>query len=394
MTDELEDRIGSLLTRKADQVGGVPGGELLAGNAERQGRRMKTRRRLLSGLAGLMVLAVAVPVGLNLHGPGEARVEPIESPPPTLTALPAKQSTVEVDLKKLPKGPPPAIPWFADGEIHDGDRTTPVAGADSPPQFYPVANGYVVQVGQQIRLLDTSGRLVADLTKYGKFPSVSSDGRRLATVAGRTATVLDATTGAELYSVRLDGKAGAGVVGFLESSVLLGGTATPLPASLWNPVTGEITPIRPGGLDKLNGRTDGRNRLVVATSSGTCYDVFDVRAGKRLWKLCGAVNPEFTADGRFVVAEKEGTGPLVMDAATGRKLLQVGGLSLMYMPAQSEPGGAMLFVALGKNEPGTPGLVERGASIVRCSLTGQCQVAVAGEPDLGAALPDPSWLFF
>lgn len=395
MTNELENRIGSLLTRKADQIDSRPGKDELATNAYQKGRQMRTRRRVMSGLAGLTVLAVAVPVGLNLLGPNEVRVVPAESatPRPTQT-LPAKQSSVEIDLAKLAKGARPDIPWYADGAIHDGDRTIPVdAPSNAPVQFYSVANGYVVQVGGQVRLLDANGREVAGISQSGgKLPIVSGDGRRLAGVAGRTATVLDAATGEVLHSLRLEGKTPPGVVGFLDGTVLLGGTAVGQPGELWNPETGEVSPVRVGGLSKLSGRTDGKNRLVTPIS-GTCYGIFDLPAGQRLWQLCDAVNPEFTADGKYLVAEKEGTGPLVMDAATGRRLLQVSGVGLMYFPVPSEPAGTVLFWVPERIPDGRPNL-SRGA-VVRCTLTGECEIAAEGDPGRsGTALPDRSWLFF
>lgn len=384
MTDELEDRIGSLLTRKADRVDSHAGKADLAAHAYRQGLRMRTRRRIVTGVAGLAVLAVAVPAGLNLLGPGDERIVPAETPPPTRAtpAMPTKLAEVEIDLSELPKLEPPGIPWYADGEIHDGDRTIPAADLG---QFYPVENGYVVQAGGRIRLLNANGEQVADITRYGNFPAVSSDGRKLATATGRTATVLDATTGEVLHSVQLRAKNPPGVVGFLGEVVLLGGTATAQPAELWNPGDETVTPVKVGGLSKINGRTDGTSRIVT-TISGTCYGIFDVNAEERLWQLCDAVNPEFIADGRYLVAEKEGTGPLVMDAATGRRLLQLRGLKLMYFPLAWDPSGAVVAWALGGD--GTAG------AVVRCTLTGQCGIAAEGDPGNGTALPDPSWLFF
>lgn len=384
MTDELEDRIGSLLTRKADRVDSQPGKADLAAHAYRQGLRMRTRRRIVTGVAGLAVLAAVVPAGLNLLGPTDERIVPVETPRPTQAtpAMPTKLSEVEIDLGTLPKGAPPGIPWYADGEIHDGERTIPVADLG---QFYPVENGYVVQAGGRIRLLNANGEQVADITRYGKFPVVSSDGRKLATATGRTATVLDATTGEVLHSVRLRANNPPGVVGFLSNIVLLGGTATPQAGELWDPEENRITPLRGWDVSEINGRTDGRERLVTAIS-GTCYAIFDADEEKPLWRLCDAVNPEFIADGRFLVAEKEGSGPLVMDAATGRPLLQLSGLKLMYFPLTWDPSGAVLAWAMGGD--GTAG------AVVRCTLTGQCEIAAEGDPGNGGALPDPSWLFF
>ena len=70
-----------------------------------------------------------------------------------------------------------------------------------------------------------------------------------------------------------------------------------------------------------------------------------------------------------------------MDAATGRKLLQVGGGQFEDSAVESEPNGDVL-VRVQQDYPiatGPDDDVRGSAALVRCSLTGTCEIAVGRE---------------
>jgi hypothetical protein len=386
-SDQLENLISEALSDRAAQAAD---GENLMRDARRRGRRIVLRRRIVAGVACAAVLAVAVPVGINVLGPETQKIEPIEtSTPLPRRTLPAKVTKVILDIDKLPKGKTPGVPYYADGAIHDGGRTVEVPGTqpDSFVNFVPVAGGYAVQIGDgpdgRSMLLSSSGAKIRDLPVLSAhvsqiLPTVSPDGRSLAWPewdAGDSGNgvmvVADSTTGEVRYRMRVDGAQFPYPVGFVGAQVVLtddyGGYVR-----LWEPESGKLTPV-PGVTYAHN--TDG-SELLVAPMDGDLdkYEVVNARTGTRPWQSkAGFHGLQLLRGAPYAyVQERKGEGErpqdnvmTVFDAQTGRRLLELTGY--VDQGTAAEADGSVLISAVSNDR-------ERGA-LVRCTLDGKCELA-------------------
>lgn len=337
----------------------------------------------------------------HLGGAERTPIQPSNSHSPATEPSPAPTrptADVTVDLRSLPSGASPRVPWYADGVIHDGDRTVGIGNVakSAPVSFVSVAGGYLVQVGgttdspaTSTRLVRADGTVVRTLPGDIELPLDSADGRTM-TWAGATgprddsaALVLtDAVTGADLARKKVD-LMGPRPVGFLRGRVAFtddaadGGTT-----GIWEPGTGRISWLGRAAQRGLG--TDGNDRLLVVTrtdpSTGVarCSAVRDLAAGGQRWETCGLHAWGFLGSGRYVVGDtgRDGGPMVVADAGTGRTLLWVD------VTSQGNPATATRNPVM---EPAGPDAADGAvlvqvvqgsrAALVRCTLSGRCELA-------------------
>jgi hypothetical protein len=377
---DVERQVGSFLAREAEHA---DAGETVILAAQRRGRRLRTRRRVLTGVAAAAVVAVGIPAGLNVLEPAEQETRTVDllsdpAKPLQIPDHPAKPPEVSIDLSALPKGDPPAIPWSEDGVIHSGDQSIQVPGMW---RFRPVAGGYLALVEERVKLIDLDGNQIREFPSFQPyFPKVSADGRLFAALEGDglawpgrgTLNLYDSVTGDVVHRLQVKGKYPPEVLGFVGDLVAVNAPNGPVRGvGYWNPRTGEISqsPIT-GPVEFI----DGRGRVVTpAPRQGNteCVYVLDGDTGRRLWKGCDVSWIWSSTDGRYLIANRASDGAkLVFEAATGRKLLEVYG-TYSADTGEPEPNGDLLFNARDKQKD----------YLVRCSLYGACEIAAEVDAD-------------
>ena len=111
----VEHDLRTALARHAQDVQTVD----LASGAVRRAGRIRTRRRLTSGLVTLAAVAIAVPVGLQLTDQPPSANSATSHP----TTDSAAAAVVEVQLAGLASGPAPAVP-YVDGSTYHANETS------------------------------------------------------------------------------------------------------------------------------------------------------------------------------------------------------------------------------------------------------------------------------
>jgi hypothetical protein len=388
---ELEEMFATSLRRQAEPIDATTN---LGARSYQLGRRLRTRRRITAVAACTAILAVGVPVGIGQLGGSSTEIGPVETPTPgprrtpsPTPAGPAKPAKVSIDLDKLPAGAAPKVPWYADGVIHDGDRTVPIDVADDAAvQFAPVAGGYLVAAadprsGQpKIRLVAGDGAVRHTVTGAFSLPAVSSDGRAIAYSELRGGdgggepsidlVVVDTSTGAERARKHVDVHA-AMVVGFLRGLLVFTGQSDDGGRTdLWNPETGQIRTVQ--GLGRAHG-TNGVDLVLADTKvdpqtfEPRCAGIRDMAAGVMKAEICDQQVAGLLGDGRWVLAQSRNErGPLaVVDTASGRTLLEVTVTPELSRAPVTEPDGSLLLVVNQGNRE----------AVVRCTLAGRCERA-------------------
>lgn len=403
MNDRLEDRLGSSLRQHAEQTTSTAD---LASAAIGRAQRIRTRRRAATAIASLVVVASALPVGLNLVGGGNDRTEPINTPTPEPTVVetaepprpspedvPSPQGPIELDFGELPSGPAPGVPYVdvRAGEIVDGDVRVPFAETEID-SVRKVTGGYLVNVygGEDPGLfligddgssqhLSTSSGYVASSTDGGRSIAWSE----IADNGGSSTLVLADGNGAERHSLPLDYS--ADVWGFLRGRVLVQPTDERA-LQLWNPETGTLADF-PGAVGGLT--TDGADLAAIITEvrgieERPCTSVVDVSAGNReLWSSCEQRVETISPDGRYVStidAQTDGLGPpeiRVAELATGREIMTL--RADLFQRTSWDANGNLLAEVVKDNRQ----------AIVRCDLGGNCELATEPAPYDLEAMTDP-----
>ncbi|WP_020578646.1 hypothetical protein [Actinopolymorpha alba] len=415
MTDQLEQQLTHSLHRQADRVDELSQRNL-APAAFQLGRRMRQRRRVGTAVAaGVAAVAVLVPATYALTGgPGErTRVEPAAtmtaptpstpsaspspsspSSPSNRTPSPRASSSVTLEFSRLALGKTPTIPWLAEQQIFNGSTTTPVK-ATHPVSFQPVAGGYVLHDlstdPSRVRLIGIDG--TEKLSVPGSYPVVSRDGRYVAWA--------DLDKGFLVLADALNGEAleradvgRATPIGFLRGLVVFTPNTADSPnPQAWNPETGEITTWK--GLYNVSDVADGPGLAAVRTEDPAvtrgvaCSAVVDLNASnRRLWRTCTSHVQWLSSDGRYAVTyapEMDGLGAreyTFVEARTGQPVLTLKAAVLQNI---SWEGDGRFLVEVWDNDR---------ASLVRCSMTGACELALGPRkspaPEDGAPYQLPS----
>ncbi|GAB3437363.1 hypothetical protein [Flindersiella endophytica] len=407
MSDRTESLTRSMLVGKASEA--RVGGPGLTGEVRRRGRRLVVRRRVTAGLACVAALAASIPSGAWLFGTGDRQVGPAGSiyGPAVQPHLPAKLHKITIgDVGKLKQGVPPSVPYVLGGQIHDGERKIRIAGPYESPFFTPVHDGYLV-LSDRVQLVDTTGATIRGLPMINEhatraLPAVSADGRQIAwpewdaNGAQHKLVVGDATTGRILQEKVVTDVPFPYPVGFVGDKVVF---AAGLPAEndkafgkavqqlgagvtgIWDPESGQVSALDKAGTAR--GVDDFGHILTGTNPAQNCPAVYDAATGKQLWKKCGIEFSELSRAGLVIgeegnVVDERQTRTVVLDAATGRRLLQIEGSYSHSIVWESDDD---LLLLAGDR---------KGSAVVRCSLTGQCERATGNLPPTNnsIALPD------
>lgn len=198
----------------------------------------------------------------------------------------------------------------------------------------------------------------------------------------RIATRAPSTTGGGPYRP-------AGLVGPTAYAAALGTTNTWI---AWDVERDTVTTFTGGELTYVS--PDGRLGLVYvvardvkADGSNNCYALVDLATGQPRWRFCGPIRfTGFSADGAYLLGtgHVDGFNPwlfeslVVVDAETGRVVLQGGGLTA---DAVNQVVGATMTIDQTLTVQVWNGTQR---SLQRCRLDGSCEVVGAAKP-----LPNP-----
>lgn len=379
---DLETRLRTALHEEAGPLVAPPA---LADDTAARGARVHGRRRAAVAVAGVAVVALAVPF-IHALTSSTTTVQPV-APSPTVRHSPHRTSAPEpvqqpdAWVAGLPDGRPPAVPYLQGMTYHwsaqPGQDATYAVPDVNTNVFGPVRGG--VAVG----LMDTPaghpefgvaapGGAFRRLGNGAAFGAAASpDGSRVAVGAtgARQIQVYDVATGAKLSSVKAAGARvlswGPGGV-YYETGYLSGNEKT----WVWDPGSATRPEPATAALDRHGfGLTvdPGCTKLVSQDGVSGCLAV-----------PYSATDQVVSPDGRYV--GYLATGPdrsawvAVLDTSTGRSSrlsARLPATAIDFQPDNLvwESGDQLLFV-LDTRTHGRP-----AASMVRCSVTGGCEVA-------------------
>jgi hypothetical protein len=438
MTDTNHERLSAALRRIAGQTS--PAVDPTAEVVRRAGR-LRTRRIAVTAVVSAAALGLVVPAGLALFpssGQGIKVATTTATNSASATSDRASNHSVSqatrgsdgivettIDLDRLPKGPAPKVPWFANGVIHDGGREIRLTGVDSVHSLQKVADGYVVlswsddphypEGVRELFLVRPDGkqtRLDRVPIRGDVFaPAVSADGKRIAWshVSGDLLGsqplaiklfVADVDTGRVLATKELTGDASKvlEVRAFLGSKLIVDRhtNRASKPVKIWDPNTGSLQDWYDAY--QLAGLDASQTLAAVDTSAPgrgkPCFTVLELPRQRERWTSCdyalGGVF--FSPDGRFVAAPNTPDTPetktvkthtpgdpkagtlnqpqgvpnlYVLAARTGERVLRINGTAPSSVAW--EPGGSFVFDASDHDST--------VQALVRCTPAGDCELA-------------------
>jgi hypothetical protein len=387
MSTHDEDRLTRGLHDRAGDVSGAPVG---LDDVKRTARGIHRRRRITSGVVAAAVVAIVVPIGLNLGGSTNADrpVAPATTSPsgtptragtpePTPT-LPNPEGVTPLTVVKATAGDPAKVGYLkgrtyvaADGTQRElpaaYDTVAPYRGgwlAVQRKQGTP----YVVQV-------DASGAVVSS-EPGGDRIVVSDDGVEVAWVAGGTA-YLDTTNGHSETPQSIDLPKGmdAFPVGFVGPGSVVFGSAGVDPTywvtdfSTLQPLQGKVLAVRATNMQ--------RGLLGVQTSydnnTGTsCWKVAANQGGDTAPKTCDWTVNAFSPSGAYVAGYPSGTDGL---GSTTVALLDAGTLDLVTRFDRVGNGETFVGDVVWEDESHVLATLYEGGSwhLVRLGLDGDIQ---------------------
>jgi hypothetical protein len=391
---DFERRLKETFTSHA---GDAPRVNLTDGALRRAGK-IRTRRRIAAGSVAAAIVAVAVPVGVQLADPpGDER--PIATGR-TDDGLPAPTKLIDVGLVGLGTGEAPKVPYVSNRTFTKDGVSTPITAAsgvisdvvavedgllvwsqpnpDDPTDIEYAAQGddvalphgesasnpaYDASTGQAawaVRGVDGDGQEVdGDTILVAK--SVTSLVGSASVGKLKVAHVLGVLHGKVVFNAR-DESTDTSVVGLVD--VL---SATPTVEQPWAGVT-SVTAIDP----------DFTRLAAVINGEKGCSTMLGYDDAAEQWSSCTWLPVEFSADGTRVLGLGigDGLGPnqlAVLDSESG---------ALIQKFTTSGIFGRMTF----EDNDTIVGVVAVGSqvAIVRCSVGGDCEKATAAadvEPD-------------
>ncbi|PUA82246.1 hypothetical protein [Nocardioides currus] len=328
----LEDQVHDALHRTADPLHRSP---LTVGDVRTRARRIQRRRTAAAGVVAAAVLAVAVPVGLDLAGPsGRDSVQPATQPSVTPVT-----GTVRIDPRSAPRSDTLGVSLLdVDGPslVADGTVTELPSSYD---QLTPYLDGWIGAVNTEgaysLRQLDADFRVLDEIPTSSRM-ALSADGTRIAWAEhdGTHWRVVDVAADGSREERRTQlpqdsVESHVEVVGFVSDTEVLvtqtdpadgaittlrvdGSTATPVPGF-----------VRPWTASAATGVVAGVTEVHDDLSS--CSGVVDARSttGTPAWTTCDHTLASLSPDGRYVAglaSYLDGYGSptlAILDAATG-----------------------------------------------------------------------------
>ncbi len=328
----------ALRGRSEDMSGSFVGLDQVKGRA----RGIQRRRRTAVGtVAAAVVLAIGIPVGLNLGDvtnsqeplPANPSPAPSVAPSPGPDEPPAPTGPIEVDATELRPGSGPAIPWLI-GPTLMLPGQDPIDLGRAYNQVTPYLDGWLATGSGKTFVLDADGTVLESFPGGGL--AVSSDGSRAITqleATGGTDLQLRSITEDELPltatveigpTVRLVGFAGPQEAAYVSTVPTGGGSEDRVFVTdlLREPRRLEGL-IGARGASDVAGLVSGQTSYNADGDGGSCWAVVDVESGERRWETCTWIPERFSPEGRYVVAESAfsdglgGSALAILEAATG-----------------------------------------------------------------------------
>jgi hypothetical protein len=401
-SDDIETRIRATLSDRAGRAPSVD----LADAALSRARRIRRRRGALSAASVLVVAAVAVPVGLSLTDSSTTRDETATGP--TESAEVSLIRPIHVQIAGLGSGDAPSVPYVHDSQFTYGRQGESVALPSTDDVVTDAA-----EIGSTaVWTKDASGATRVTTFSEGEPPALELDG-----VKATPPAIDRAAGGAAAFALQRADETGApakqDTIVYADSS----GGHTAVQTSLKvRQVMGAANGVvvfnaldhgdQVVGVVNMSGSGDrvglwGGLKTVTAVSPTLnlfagepivnpagepdpdhCINVVRVDTGDVAWGGCGLRPVEFSADGSRVLAidsASDGLGPrqlTVLDASNGQVLgtFRTPGT---FGRATFEDDDTIVTVLV----------VGHQAAIVRCDLSGDCNLATEAQ-DVPADDPD------
>ncbi len=389
-----KDLLAQALRERAAGMSGSVDLDAVKGRA----RGIQRRRRAVTGLVAAAVIAVAVPVGLNVTdgmrstAPVPANPSPsvVESgdPTPSPRPTPRADGTFPLTVQSLSRGDDTGVPYLRGDQLLTSRETLRL------PEPYgmiaPYDGGYLA-VGSaenpgEVLFLDSDLDVTRTEPDGGYALAVSHDGTRVAYVVRQTDTkvllVNAPTDGTDptTWSIEVPGRETLEPVGFLDDDTVVYQDELGNVMGIAGPGD-DLTPIEGFlRLDDTSETTGLVSGLVSYGNDGGCSGVMDPASGTLLWESCDHSRLRFSPDGRHVVADAsyyDGPGSptlSLLDASTGDEVAtfspEPGGRTVVgVMQATWEDDDSVVaYVEEGRDQAmlrlGLDGSVERVTDVV------------------------------
>ena len=299
----------------------------------RTAKGIRRRRRIVSGAAGLAVLAVVVPLGIQVAGVGDAGAPPVSSSVPSTGTTPSAVDsasasptptgpavkTVTIDLSSLTQGAAPSVSYLEGRTVHSPDQTLP-----APDGEYA---GFTVYHGGYLVASDKNGVTTVQWLDNTMTPSgAPRTGSQSFAVSDSGQTAYFVTPGAgKPGELRLGIGSGMGDLeqvqhtpaGALVTPIgFVGGSAVVYQQDQDIYVTdfGSSAPRKLTGLLRVGGTNQATGVLVAQVQSldtGSCWGLIRASDDHQLWRECDYSLGRISNDGTHLI----GT-PAYLDGAT------------------------------------------------------------------------------
>lgn len=414
--DDFDDRLREVFERHADDA---PRVDLTSGTLA-QAQRIRTRRRVASGAALLVVAAVGIPVGASvlLHDPRSSNVadkdsantSPSDSDNPQTTSRP-----IDVALSGLSRGADPTVPYISGDQLIQIGSASSVPGAPTTSKavratalvdaatFTDGTGGWLTDKRDGSVTFDP-GTATTTLPNADSVsqPAVDDDGSVAWAANGVDVDGKPADAATIIYTDTLRGEPGYAYTDQLAVKQL---TAVSNAVAVFNATTTDGTPVvgradlatpSPAEVEQpwpqltsLTAASPATGLMVGRTVTMTgsprpCLAMLSYDDASELWRTCDWIPQEFSVDGSRVyaiAANGDGFGPrevAVLDARSGQVVERF-----------TTPGtfGRATFEDADTLDIVT---VEEGSSaIVRCQLPGSCELATDPMPAVPDSLVSP-----
>jgi len=335
--DELERLLGEELNDRAGDIGGA---RLHLRDVRGRATSIRRRRRVAAGVVAAAVIALAVPVGLNVAD-GTTKNSPPVAPSPDPTPAPAPQAdgSFLLTIKGLPAGEPARIGYT---RLDQKQLVMPAETFDTPDAYQEITP-YGTDGWLAIRAGDypPTGSQVVELTADFEVVRAASAGSSLvlSSNAGQVAWVELEDGRSVLATGSTDGSAptrtdlGDGVaqpVGFLpDDRVVFANTDQATGEEAFGVVAPDGTVTEFGGFLTINDASDVNGLVAGQTDyrqDGTSCGGVLANSGMA-WETCDYTLGRFSPDGRYVVGlanQYDGPGSTtvsILDAASGDPLV-------------------------------------------------------------------------
>ena len=335
--DELERLLGEELHDRAGDIGGA---RLHLGDVRGRATSIRRRRRFAAGIVAAAVMALAVPVGLNLADGTTQNSPPVApSPDPTPAPTPQADGSFLLTIKGLPTGQPAKIGYT---RLDQKQLVMPGKTFDTPEAYQEITpygtdgwlalrGGDYPPTGHQVVELNADFEVVR-AASAGSSLALSSNAGQVAWVEleeGRSVLAIGSTDGSAPMRTDL-GDGVAHPVGFLpDDRVVFANTDQATAEQSFGLVAPDGTVTAFSGFLTLNDASDVNGLVAGQTDyrrDGTSCAGVLANSGMA-WETCDYTLGRFSPDGRYVVGlanQYDGTGSptvSILDAATGDPLV-------------------------------------------------------------------------